>query len=289
MGDTMNYSDIGASITREAFVDYLNSVKGGQFFHVKGYVNAEGEKSDHFLRFGIKYGNLKNRDIHHLNDVLSGRSKFAVKVKHGSYVPASLLTLGALSSNDMNAVPCTASFVKTLENGKSTQVDLSGRFALDDETIFTNRKAKDKVQVTLSYAIDSSSKYAKDALASLMQSLATPRPASVEYDKEAKSCYSYEKDGETAKWYLRDVLAVYKVVRVAGNYPFAASSPKVAIKNAIARQEMVTNKYRQFILTDGQFDAITIEGQAILVDGITEDMYLALSEDVKQSIETETV
>jgi hypothetical protein len=76
---------------------------------------------------------------------------------------------------------------------------------------------------------------------------------------------------------------VYKIVRVQGNYPFSASSPAVAIKNAIAKKELLTNKYRQFILTDGQFESITIEGQAVLVDGITEDFFMALPEHVKEA------
>jgi hypothetical protein len=278
----MNYDDIGTNITRTQFCDYLNSVKGGQFFHVRGYVNAEGEKSDHFLRFGIKYGSLKNRDIQHVNDALNGKTKFSVKVIHGVWIPQNMLNLEAMESMDMNAVPCTASFMQTI-NGTAVKIELSGRFALDNDKIFTSHKAKDRIQVTLSYNVESTSEYAKIALQSLMQSLVAPRPAAVEYDKEAKSCYSYEKEGETSKWYLRDVLAVYKTVRVQGNYPFSASSPAVAIKKAIAKKELLTNKYRQFILTDGQFESITIEGQAVLVDGITEDFFMALPEHVKEA------
>jgi hypothetical protein len=60
--------------------------------------------------------------------------------------------------------------------------------------------------------------------------------------------------------------------------------PINAVKKAIQSQWLLTGKYRQFVLTDGQFEAITIEGQAVLVDGINEDFYFALPETVKETL-----
>jgi hypothetical protein len=114
-----------------------------------------------------------------------------------------------------------------------------------------------------------------------MTSLVAPRPSAVEYDKEAKSCYSLDTTEGLHRWYLRDVLAVSKTVTVKGNYDFSASAPNVAVKNAVTKKLLLTAKYRQFVLSDGQFESITIEGQAVLVDGITEDFYMALPEHLQ--------
>jgi hypothetical protein len=47
----------------------------------------------------------------------------------------------------------------------------------------------------------------------------------------------------------------------------------------------LTGKYREFVLTDGQYESITIEGQAILCDGVEESFYFALPETVRETAE----
>lgn len=282
----MNYSDIGATVTREAFVDFLNSVQGGQFFHVKGYTNAEGEKADHILRFGIKYGSLKARDINVLNSVQTGKKSFSVHVTHGVWVPEGMLHLETLVSqgNALHAVNGKLTFDKAIvAQGVTVEAEFKGAFDLYNETMFSSRKAKGKVPCILSYDIDSTHPLVIQAVDSAMTSLVAPRPATVEYDKEAKSCYSLDTAEGIHRWYLRDVLAVSKVVTVKGSYDFKASSPAVAIKNAVTKELLLTAKYRQFILTDGQFESITIEGQAVMVDGLTEEFYMALPEHLKEA------
>lgn len=287
----MNYSDIGATVTREQFCDFLNSVQGGQYFHVKGYINAEGEKSDHILRFGIKYGALKVRDVNTLNAVQTGKKTFSVHVTHGVWIPEGSLTLTSLvpQGQALHAVNGKLTFDKVVD-GVTVKAEFKGSFDLSDETTFSSRKAKGKVPCVLSYDVESSHPLAIQAVASAMTSLVAPRPAAVEYDKEAKSCYSLDTAEGIHRWYLRDVLAVSKIVRVKGDYAFSASAPHVAIKGAIQKELLLTAKYRQFILTDGQFDSITIEGQAVLVDGITEDFFMALPEHLQAAtVEAEAV
>jgi hypothetical protein len=163
-----------------------------------------------------------------------------------------------------------------------------------DTEVFGNRKSKDKVFCTVGYEIASTHPLfiaavgAADLQGTLLQGLVKPRESAVEYDKQAQSAYSLDKEGMTV-WYIRDVLRVQKTVRVAGNYELKATLPINGVKDAIGRALLLTNKYRQFILTDGQFESITIEGQAILCDGVEEEFYFALPQHVKEAIAAEAV
>jgi hypothetical protein len=288
----MDCNQIGVQVSKQEFADFLNSIQPGQFFHVRGYVNAEGEKADHWLRFGVKYGNIKARDVNLLRQILAGKQMPDVTVKHGVYVsPDQLETL--LSNEGENLVRATIQYDHLLPDGTSIGVTKTGHIDLMDNCILSNRKGnkKDgyKVPATISYSLPYNHPLVVAAIGeaelqgTILQGLLRPREATVEYDKEAQSAYSLEKDG-TTKWYLRDVLYVRKVVRVEGNYEFSASLPINAVKKSIQSQWLLTGKYRQFVLTDGQFEAITIEGQAVLVDGINEDFYFALPETVKETL-----
>jgi hypothetical protein len=279
----MKNSEIGVNVSKTEFVDYLNSVRGGQFFIVKGYENAQSERADHILRFGIKYENIKNKDIKTVRNALACNAYMNVIIRHGVWVPENSLNLEAMTKNGINcSINCTASF-ETLLNGVTAKAELKGCFNLSDSTIFTNRKANGRVPVTLSYNLSSTHPMFTTALETLLNSLVAPRPASVEYEKAGKSCYSLEKEDDITQWYIRDVLEIQKTVLVAGSYEFKATGVPVAIKEAIARQYLLTSKYRQFILTAGKFDSITIEGQAILMDTESgdENFFLALPEHVK--------
>jgi len=288
----MRCSEIGVSITRDQFCDFLNSVRGGQFFHVRGYVNAEGEIADHILRFGIGYGNLKRRDVATLEAILRGEKVATVRVKHGVWIPEGA-TAESLSSTDANAVPVRIKTVRMV-GGTAMPVEVETHVSLDDPR-FGNRKGAGRVQATLSYGLPTTHPVAVAAIGSpttdgtLLQGLVNPKTPAVEYDKEAKSCYSLDKgDGSPARWYLRDVLRVWKHVRKEGEYPFSASLPRNAVKDAIARDLLLTSRYRQFILTDGGFEAVTIEGQSMLCDGITEEFFFATPESVREAIAAET-
>ena len=90
----MKNSEIGVTTTKQEFVDYLNSVRGGQFFIIKGYTNSQNEgSSDHILRFGIKYDNIKNRDISFVKTAIASNACISVKG----------LPMGRGSLNSLNA------------------------------------------------------------------------------------------------------------------------------------------------------------------------------------------
>jgi hypothetical protein len=293
----MRCDQIGVGVSRQEFVDFLNSVHGGQFFVIKGYVNGQGEKSDQILRFGIKYGSIKERDVRLLGEVLAGRPMPTLTVTQGAYVPPSRLGPAMFRDEGEHLVRAAVSYDRAI-GGATMRVIEEGFVDLLDVETFGNRKGNKKdghnVPVTVSYELQASHPLViaaigdVDAQGTVLQGLVNPRESGVEYDKQAQSCYSLEKDG-MSRWYLRDVLRVRKVVRVRGDYPFSATLPINAVKDAIRSQWLLTGKYRQFILTDGQFESVTIEGQAVLCDGVDEQFYFALPEAVKGAIAAESV
>lgn len=292
----MRCDEIGVQVSRQEFVDFLNSVQGGQFFSIKGYTNAEGEKSDYILRYGIKYGNLVARDVQVLRDVLAGKIRSPLKVKHGLWVqpaslqtmflsPAVIATLPDHKRAELVEMTISRDFTD-VASGRKIPIETTGTVDPMDVFTLSNRKGQGKIPVTASYVIPQHHPLvvaaigAEDLQGTLLQGLLNPREGGAEYNKEARSCYS--KEGEENRWYIRDVLVVSKEVRVKGDYPFTASFPINAVKQAISKQWLLTGNYRQFILTDGQFESITIEGQAILCDGIDEQFFFALPEIVKE-------
>lgn len=299
----MRCNQIGVEVSREEFVSFLNSVQPGQFFSVKGYVNSNGEKSDQILRFGIKYGNIKARDVRFLQNVLAqdSCSPDHLRVNHGVWIEAERLSSICLSAENIAALPQAERAVlvdmtvqyQTKVGDAMITVSQQGTVNPMDTEVFSNRKSKTRIAATVSYRIPCNHPLvvaaigAADLQGTLLQGLLAPREASTEYDKEGQSAYS--KADEPNRWYIRDVLAVSKTVRVVGDYPFSATLPINGIKSAIQSSWLLTGKYRQFVLTDGQFESITIDGQAILCDGVDEQFYFALPEAVKEAVAAETL
>jgi len=298
----MKCQDIGIKVGREEFATFLDSVKGGQFFIVKGYENTEGEVSDHILRFGINYASLKDRDIQTLEQIRDGKPSKAIDVVHGSWIPDELLQgesqsiflelsdIATLNSEDRSNIVMVKISYDVTSGKSSIRVNKTGAVNLMDVTHFTNRKANGKTACTVSYSLNSTHPLViaaiggSDLQKTLLQGLVNPVQHGVGYEKQAKSAFSLNKEGKTV-WYIRDVLSVYKKVRVKGQYAFSASLPVNAVKDAVAKAFLLTSKYRQFILTEGQFESITISGQSILCDGMDEEFYFALPEHVKAAVE----
>jgi len=272
----MDYDQIALPIPRSNLAEYLDAVKGGQFIRIFGYVNQEGEKADYALRFGIKYGNLKERDVRFVQDALAGSKPLDLHVRHNVWMPDATLANVANAATSINAVPATLTFKREIA-GVQTSVTIDTAIDLYDDASFTNRKAKDRTMVALDYRLPSSHPAAVKALQAVLDGFLDPAPATADYDKQAKSLYSLDS---TQRWYLRDVLVVAKRVILAGNYQPKASAVATAVKDAI-RRLLLTGKYRQMILTDGQFDHVTIEGQAFLCDGIDEQFYVTLPESMQ--------
>lgn len=270
-------NSVGIKINREHLAEYLDNVRGGQFIRVNGYINKKGETEDLTLRFGIRYGNLKDRDIKFVQSCLNGERALTINVKHCVWVPTALLATIGNAATSSNAVHATLTFQRKLA-GVMANITVQTAIDLFDTTTFTNRKASDRTAVELSYAMPSTHPAAIQALQSLLDGFLNPEPATAEYVKEGKSLYSLDS---TKRWYLRDVLVVDKRVTNPVAYQFKASAIATAVKDAI-RRNLLTSKYRQIILTDGQFDSVVTAGQAILCDGMTEEFYMALPETLKQ-------
>jgi len=302
----MHCSDIGVKVTHNDLANFLRSVKGGQFFIVKGYKNSEGEVSDYILRFGIRYDNLKIRDVKVLQEILNGKRRQLISVSHGAWIPDDLLSvkspsillnssrIASLHPEDRNNL-VTATICYTVSRGNSKiNVKKTGIVNLMDITCFTNRKASGRTPCTISYSVESTHPLVVSAIGeedlegTLLQSLINPDRRVEHYEKKTNSTYSVNKNGKRV-WYIRDVLSVSKKVRTPSKYEFSASFPINAVKEAIANKFLLTNKYRQFILTEGKFESITIAGQAILFDEVEDEFYFALPKDVKSVNETVNV
>ena len=284
----MNCGDIGAKVSRRDFLDFLNGIRGGQYFFIRGYTNSEGEIADYYLRFGIKYANLKKHDVALLNSILSGEKKFTIKVKHGVWVPTEMLSSMDsffVRDNDEYDVRVSASY--QVCDAPRIDARLTGTMSLFDTVRLSNHKASSKTPVILSYELDSKHPLviaaigAADIVGTLLGGLEAPKEFAADYEKRSKSCYVMEHDG-VHQWYLRDVMYVHKVVRVKGQGKFEAALPINAIKEAIKDKFMLTGKYRQFVLTEGKFDSLTIEKQVVMIEG--EKIYMALSEDANTCV-----
>ncbi|MFA6661442.1 MAG: hypothetical protein WCS56_00245 [Bacilli bacterium] len=285
----MNCNDIGAKVSKQDFLDFLNSVQGGQFFHIKGYVNSVGEVSDHILRFGVNYNRIKQRDINFLNEVVDGKRSFKIQVEHGVWIPNELLSFDKMFTCEGEHDSWVKAIYDFQQDGRNLRVNITGVMSLLDVEKFSSRKAANKTQVTLSYELDSDHPLVRSAIGeedlfgTLLGGLnkasgrSNPTDHTAKYVKEAKSCYSSEKDGVTT-WYLRDVLEISKTIKIYSENKFSASTPLSAVKEAIRNQFLITGNYRQFVLSDGKFQSITIDRQSILMDN---DFYFALPKDAK--------
>lgn len=308
----MRCDQIGVEKTKDQFTEFLNGVHPGQFFHIKRYKaqNDDGvvsddpdslsEVSDYFCRFGIKYDNFRRRDAAVLRSILSGERREIFGVVQGSQILAERLPsilmrpdqIAALSEDKRaELVDVTISYDMPVGDA-SVAVKKVGIVNLMDVFTFGNRKSKDRIPVTISYRLSSDHPLvvaaigAPDQEDTLLQGIENPRPSHTDYTNEARSCFSREKDG-VVKWYIRDVAVVSRIVIRQGVHKFKAKSPLVAVKDTIEEAVLLRSKYRQFILNEGNFSSITIEGQAILVDGISEGVYFALPELIKEMAEVE--
>ncbi len=299
----MKCEQIGVEVSRNEVVEFLNSIQPGQFFHIRGYTDALGEKADYWLRFGIKYNNLKKRDIQFLEDIRDGKivSK-NLNLCHGVWVDPVLIPslflsfqdLASLSIQEKNMLVNVKVNYEITVNDVTAQVEQSGFINFMNIDFLSNRNGKGRIPVVLSYCLPYNHPLimtvigSEDVKGSLLQGLTSPHNTTGEYNREGQSTYSLEKDSIN-RWYIRDVLIVKKVIRVPINHPFTATLPINGIKKAIQNQWLLTGSYRQFILNDGQFESVTIEGQSILVDGIDETFYFALPEVVKEAVHNDVL
>ena len=78
--------EIGVEATRKQVQELLDGSRSGGFFCIRGYENDHGEIADHYLQFGINYGEIKRRDIGTLTEIAAGRKPLAVEVAYGVWL-----------------------------------------------------------------------------------------------------------------------------------------------------------------------------------------------------------
>ena len=214
----------------------------------------------------------------HLNESRSGGFVFVrgYENKQGEVADYYIqygINYGALKNRDIQRC-------QNILDGKEP-LTLTAKFGVwvDAQGNKSNRKAKDRTAMTETLVLDMSDARLRTAVAEVMESLVNPAPARAEYNKEAKGLYENENDGVL---HLRDALLVHKEVKKEGEYPFTASSAEVAVRDAF-RRKLLVGRYRQFIF-DGRFEAISIGGVSILVDGIDEKLYFADPAAVREAV-----
>jgi hypothetical protein len=183
---------------------------------------------------------------------------------------------------------------ESMVGGASVIVDHQGTVNPMDTDVLSNRKAKGRIAATLSYVLPSTHPLviaalgAEDLESTVLQGLAKPRPVEQGYEKEGKSVYVKEDSGGEECWYLRDILRVSKVIIEQGDYPFKASLPINATKDAFRSQHLLTGRYGEFKLKQSCFTSINIVGQVVMLGEDTdESVYLALPETVKEAVTAE--
>jgi len=217
----MKCNEIGVKVSHQGFVDYLNSVRGGQFFHIRGYKsqndagevsddandpNGLSEVSDFWVRFGIKYENFKARDILFAEALLTGEKQASIKVCHGVWVPVDMLSDLFAPCESQGLVWTKVKREVTLEGGVVAKVETEGFVDLLDTVKFGNRKAAGRSPVTLSYVLPSSHPLVKAAIGAadlqgtILQSLINPRETTADYDKEARSFFSLDRKDGRKMW-----------------------------------------------------------------------------------------
>jgi len=219
----------------------------------------------------------------HLNESRSGGFAFirGYENKQGEVADYWIqfgISYGALKAKDI--LRC-----QSILDGQE-QLALTVKFGVyvDQQGNRHNRKAEGRTPMTETLVLDMTDSRLRTAVEEVKESLVHPAPARASYSKEAKGLYENDSDGAL---HFRDALLVHKEVRKEGEYPFSASSPEVAIRDAV-RRKLYSGRYRQFIF-DGRFEAISVGGVAILVDGIDEKLYFADTVAVREAVQAQAV
>tara|TARA_Y100000310_G_C20660848_1_gene804687 strand:+ start:1008 stop:1919 length:912 start_codon:yes stop_codon:yes gene_type:complete len=268
-----------AEVDLTAIQDIFNDTPAGSFFHVRGYEakNGHGEVADYFLQHGINYPSIKIKSELLLVAIQNGVGFDGVKVRHGIWIHPD--DLEKLTSNE-NALGLASHAERIVvkfkyegqAGGATVQVEKEVSIPVTSMEFFSNRKGKGRIPAEVSYTLQSGNSLLNDAVEAALEGIRNPKQVDQGYDPFAKGGYFKSKDGQV-KLYIRDCLRVHKIVRVKGEYPFKASLPKSAVRQAVERLTP-KGKYRAFLL-DGRFEDVTMGGVSILIDEIDESMYIA--------------
>ena len=99
--DKQTIERIGVAVNLQQAIELFNGVRGGQIFCIRGYENSKGEIADHYLQFGINYGNLKKRLYKAILDIRDNQPTFTVEVTGPAGKVARTPVPAALADNEM--------------------------------------------------------------------------------------------------------------------------------------------------------------------------------------------
>jgi len=280
--------------------DLLNDVPSGSFVVVKGYISKESEKQatdgeggidesrlevcNYFIQHGINYGRIKDKSEAVLQAILDG-SVVSLYVSHGIWIdPADLRSI--LSSGNTEGVSVEFSYTAEV-GGKPAPIKATATVPAACFDLFGNRKGKGRIPAEVSYELTNGHPLLMAAVEDALEGIRNPKEVDQGYEKFAKGGYWRDANNRITL-YLRDCLRVHRVVQSEGVWNFKASAPKTAIRSAVER---MTPKGRYRCMTfepmgngKPRFQSISIGGVSLLVDGVSEDMYFAPQEAVKEAV-----
>ena len=213
----------------------------------------------------------------HGNDVKS----IDLQLKHGVYIhPDTIHEL--LAARPVEGVAVTLAYGQ-----EGYQVKATATVPLQALLAFSNRKGKGRIPVEIQYGLCEDDAILQNALVEAAKGIVAPKMVAQGYVKYADGGYYRAKNG-TITLYLRDALRVHRSITHPGVWEFKASAPKTAVRNAVERLTP-KGKYRAMTfepLQDGRprFQSISIGGVSLLMDGVSESMYFAPQDAVKESV-----
>ena len=263
----LHYGDVGVSVVMEDLQALMDRQRSGTIFCIREYVDKQLVTANHWLQHDINYGRVRQKSI----DMLRGMIENGIDpltVKSGTRLDC---------NGNMHTMP-----------GKDVKLDADNNPVIDPETGKPLKIARTNTPMVLE--LDGTDQRVKDAADTLLYELEHPKPPRKVYNSTGKGGATAEVDGEIC-FYIRDCLTVGRQ-HVEGEYKFNASSPAIAIKDAL-RKTLPVGRYRQFKLTYkqdgrsyeyGDWGCITMGGQAVLCDGVENKIFFALPEHAKAAM-----
>jgi len=272
-----SFHQIAVEIGFRRFVEKMGGIRPGTFVCLKGYVNDRDEKADVWIQYGISYANAKVADLKRLKEYESCHGD--LNIVHGFRLDAGCFN-ALLSARDPKGVLMEVAVNKSVG---SMAVDSTAVVKAPLSMLAPTKCKKDVVTGTVSYTLKADHPAIAEAMWQIRESITGSDPKRQDgFDKLANGLYVTAEDDGLDRLHIRNCLLVGKNVDREGESKFKASSPVVAVKAAIEKeQRMARDRIREYVLT--KLDYFVVEGQAILVDGVDEKLFFALPEILKEN------
>jgi len=237
--------------------DFLDNARSGAFFCVHEYCNRYGEVATHYAQFGVNYGSIVAKSIKIVENWLTALDAQELPVGLGPVHVHYKTHIGP--------------------DGESNRASKARTPKLDAELHCQPNDERVKV-----------------ALRKILAELTKPKEEKqkgADYQKEAKGLFSLDRADGRFLFYVRECLAVGKVVHVEGAYPDdeGFTTGEQALKNAL-KAKLPVGKYRQYKFgvnaEEGEgFTSLVIDGNAILVgDPLAGEVWATLPEWAKELV-----